>query len=238
MLVKIEKTTQEDKAVINVFCPFDDDFVRAAGNTSGKFNHGLKCWTFPARSEEKVKAFLIDIFGTADSATSPKIDVRVTFQRLYYADKDAIRLAGRMVARATSRDSKAVLGDDVELVSGWVSGGGSAKNWDTRTSEGSVYEIFDFEASKLEALRALDFIEVEVIGGEPLAQEITLKEIANETPTISSTDSITVLQFTTLTATLNSETKTVDFSGAELLLSKKDWESAYEIFDKYTLNQA
>ncbi|WP_122384609.1 hypothetical protein [Pseudomonas savastanoi] len=238
MKIKIEHSTQDDKAVIKVYCPYDDQFIKGAGNSSGKFSHSENCWIFPARSEAKARALLIEIFGTDDTATSPKIDVRVTFTSVYYVDKDAIRLAGRMIARATSRDSKAVLGDDVDLVAGWVHGGGSAKNWDTRTSEGSVYEIFDFEASKLEELRALSFIEVEVIGGEPVAQEITLKEIANETPTVSSTDSITVLKFSTLTATLNSETKTVDFTGAELLLSKKDWESAYEIFNKYTLPQA
>jgi hypothetical protein len=238
MLVKIENSTQEEKAVIKVACPYDDKFIKGAGNSSGKFSHSENCWIFPARSEAKARALLIEVFGTDDTATSPKIDVRVTFPSVYYVDKDAIRLAGRLIARATSRDSKAVLGDDVELVAGWVHGGGSAKNWDTRTSEGSVYEIFDFEASKLEALRALNFIEVEVIGGEPISQEITLREIANNTPIVSITDSVTVLKYAALTATLNSETKTVDFTGAELLMSKKDWEAAYEIFEKFAVNQA
>ena len=238
MKVKIENSIQEDKAVIKVFCPYDNYFIKGAGNSSGKFSHSENCWIFPARSEAKARALLLDVFGTDDTATSQKVDVRVTFPSVYYVNRDAIRLAGRLIARATCRDSKATLGDDVELVSGWVHGGGSAKNWDTRTSEGSVYEIFEFEASKIETLRALDFIEVEVIGGEPVTQETTLKEIANETPIVSTTDSITVLEFSTLKVTLNSETKTVDFSGAELLMSKKDWESAYEIFNKYTTQEA
>lgn len=238
MKIKIEHSTQEDKSVINVFCPYDDQFIKGAGNSSGKFSHSENCWIFPARSEAKARALLIDIFGTDDTATSPKVDVRVTFPKMYYADKDAIRLAGRMVARATSRDSKAVLGDDVELVTGWVRGDGSAKNWETRTSEGSVYEIFDFEASKLEELRALSFIEVEVIGGEEIASPVTLKELTEIMSFVKQENGTKVIDYGFLKIILKDDTQTIETTGRDLLMTNKEWNNAYSIFAVIAANQA
>lgn len=237
MLVKIEKSTQEEKEVINVFCPFDNKFVKAAGNISGKFDHSLKCWTFPARSDQKVRTLLNDIFGTDDSATSPKIDIRVTFTELYYANQGSIKLGGRLIARATSRDSGAKLGDDIDLISGWVNSGGSAKNWDTRTSEGSVYEIFNFEASQLYKIKALDFIEFEVIGGEVIDKTITLQDIRREEPSLTNDENKMTLTFTSLVVTLNHENKSVDSKGLTLLLSQSEWKNAYCIFKEIGLHQ-
>ncbi|KPY97918.1 hypothetical protein ALQ37_200095 [Pseudomonas syringae pv. aptata] len=232
MKIKIEHTTQEDKAAIKVFCPYDDQFIKGAGNSSGKFSNSQNCWIFPARSEAKTRALLIEIFGTDDTATSPKVDVRVTFPNMYYANKDAIRLAGRMLARATSRDSGAILGDDVELVSGWVRSDGSAKNWETRTSEGSVYEIFDFEASKLEELRALDFIEVEVIGGEEIEDTITIKELVKFTGNVKKDEKATFIEYPFLVVVMNHDTKTIDVAGRDLLMTNKQWKNAYSIFSE------
>lgn len=232
MKIKIEHSTQEDKAVIKVYCPYDDQFIKGAGNSSGKFSHSENCWVFPSRSEAKARALLIEIFGTDDTATSPKVDVRVTFPRMYYANKDAIRLAGRMVARATSRDSKAVLGDDVELVTGWVRGDGSAKNWETRTSEGSVYEIFNFEASKLEELRALSFIEVEVIGGEVIEDTITFKELVKFTCNVKNDEQATLIEYPFLVVVMNHDTKTIDVAGRDLLMTNKQWKNAYSLFSE------
>lgn len=237
MLVKIEKSTQEEKEVINVFCPFDDKFVKAAGNISGKFDHSLKCWTFPARSDQKVRTLLIDIFGTDDSASSPKIDIRVTFTELYYANQNSIKLGGRLIARATSRDSGAKLGDDVDLISGWVNSGGSAKNWDTRTAEGSVYEIFNFEASQLDKIKALDYIEVEVIGGEAIDKTITLQDIRPEEPSVTNDENRMILTFTSLVVILDHENKSVDTTGSTLLLSQKEWLNAYSIFNEIGMRQ-
>ena len=58
--------------------------------------------------------------------------------------RDAIRIAGREVARATSRDSGAKLGEGVVLLSGGFASAGSVKNWGTESkSDGATVLIRD-----------------------------------------------------------------------------------------------
>ncbi|MBS9405356.1 hypothetical protein KG088_17230 [Halomonas sp. TRM85114] len=136
--VKIEKI---DDKTISVECPYHPDAIDMFRTTGGKFN---KLWIFDARDEDRVKDILVDVFGTHDSEQCETIDIQMAFEEDDYAAKEALYYAGRQVARAMGRDSGAKLGDGVVVIEGRAPrSGGSAKNWTTVISAGTVLEIRD-----------------------------------------------------------------------------------------------
>lgn len=154
MTVEIETFKKEDeKEYIRVRSPYNQMFVIRAKEIRGKFNGDKKAWEFPIKSQSKLEAILSEIYGTADSSKSEKVNIQLTFVESVKAEKNGIVLAGRLIVRGTERDSGATCGIDVSFESGEMGTDGSRKNWYTYISKDSVFEVFEFEK---EALKILD----------------------------------------------------------------------------------
>lgn len=136
-MIKIE--TRDSKVITTT--PYDKNFIQAAKSLGGKWQ--APNWVFDRRDEERVREVCREIYGT-DGTDGPGVTLRVTFEPHHSVWRDAIRIAGREVARATSRDSGAKLGEGVVLLSGGFASAGSVKNWGTESkSDGATVLIRD-----------------------------------------------------------------------------------------------
>jgi hypothetical protein len=131
--------------------PYHPDLPARAKALGGKWDGDA--WTFDARDEARVQAMYREIYGT-DGTDGDLVTIRCSFRLDYEADKNAIFIGGREVARARGRDSGATIGDGVVFVAGSATSGGSAKNWKTIIREGSVVEIRDMPRTMAERVVA------------------------------------------------------------------------------------
>lgn len=122
--------------------PFHPEFPGRAKMIGGRWVAGEKAWQFDGRDEGLVRALCMDIFGD-DGQVTEFMSVRCTAVYEGVERREGIYLAGRLVAKATGRDSGARLGDGVVLLSGFFGSGGSVKNWRTYCKQGTVFEIRD-----------------------------------------------------------------------------------------------
>ncbi|KKK90721.1 hypothetical protein LCGC14_2720140, partial [marine sediment metagenome] len=102
-----------------------------------------------------------------------------------------IFIAGRQVARATSRDSATVLGDGVIVLAGEIHSGGSRKNWATVAESGTVIEIRDVPESLARAAVADSdkYLEIEIIGQADIDQDALQAERAGLVARMAEIDS-------------------------------------------------
>lgn len=124
-----------------VASPYNASFVRRARTLGGKFVD--RVWTFDARDEARVRALCHEVYGT-DGVESDLCTVRVMFECGLARLCAPIAIGGRTVARATGRDSGATLGDDVVVLEGGFTSGGSYKNWKTLVLDGTSVLIRNF----------------------------------------------------------------------------------------------
>jgi hypothetical protein len=134
--IKIVK--QNDKVFL--ISPYHPDLLKRARRLGGSWTN--KFWQFDHRDEERVRELCLEIFGT-DGSPTPLVTVRCTALTSRFEHTGAIYLCGREIARATGRDSGAKLGQGIVLLEGHCSSGGSVKNWGTKMTEGTVFEIRD-----------------------------------------------------------------------------------------------
>ena len=100
----------------------------------GRWDSDEKAWIFSDFVEEQVLA--LDEIWNSELVT---VELTATDSCRTYHDK--IDAFGYPVARATGRDSGAILYDDVALILGTATSGGSMKNWCTVIREGSVLRM-------------------------------------------------------------------------------------------------
>jgi hypothetical protein len=119
--------------------PYHPDFISEARKLNGKWISPE--WSFDARDVDRVKEKLRSIYGTAGEETAT-CTIRVPMDRRGYGSE--IYVAGRLVAKRSSRDSKATIGEGVVIVEGMIPDcGGSVKNPRVNFSIGAVVEIRD-----------------------------------------------------------------------------------------------
>lgn len=151
---------------ICVGSPYNPYLPSRAKKIGGKWNPTGKCWSFDIRDEARVEELYRSIYGQWDSeVAADAVTVRVTVATDLSEWHSGIFFAGRQVARATGRDSGARLGDGVVILQGGFGSGGSVKNWTTRCSEGTVFEIKDIPLIKVEEERGCsNWSSIEVLG--------------------------------------------------------------------------
>lgn len=142
---------------VSVGCPYTPDFPPAARKLGGRWDKPTAAWIFPRRNRSRVEDLLAEIYGWA-TEPGPMVVVSLTanLERGIREYGHAIYIAGRMVARATHRDSGAQLGDRVTLVQGDAGSGGSRKNWCTTLDAGSIVEI---ELPRSAAAKVVRYVE-------------------------------------------------------------------------------
>ena len=86
---------------------------RSRQESDGRWDSDRRVWTFPPRYRANVIEILDELFGYRESATDTVV-VRLTVgDTAVHAECDSVRAAGRVVARASGRDSAAKLGAGV-----------------------------------------------------------------------------------------------------------------------------
>lgn len=153
-----------ENGVAKVITPYNADFVARIKNIGGRrWNGSEGCWEVPETEVNTVRSFMMDVFGETDMATDDeKVTVKVTFNDMESKRRESIVLFGKTIARAWGRDSGAKVGEDVTLLSGSVTSGGSVKNWTTVVREGTVLKVRNVPRKALEMDTDLD-VTVEVM---------------------------------------------------------------------------
>lgn len=134
MQIKLENGTAK------VFTPYNAEFVSKIKGIGGRrWDSADRCWCVPESEIETVRQFMQEVYGETDQPNEgEKVTARIIFNSEVSELRESVVLFGKTIARAWGRDSGARVGDDVTLVSGKISSGGSMKNWYTVVEEGSV----------------------------------------------------------------------------------------------------
>lgn len=140
---------------VAVVSPYLPAWTTQAKRLSGQWDSYDRAWLFDAREETRVRAALVECYGT-DGSPVPNSDlatIRLTFASEWVESRKSLFLCGREIAGATGRDSGARLGEGVVLLSGGVRSGGSVKNWTTIVKQGTQVELRDVPRAVAEALQ-------------------------------------------------------------------------------------
>lgn len=157
---------------IQVYTPFNSEFVAEAKKITGTFNGEQKCWCFDERNLDLVKKILLSIYGT-DGQEQQSVDVEITVKKTIKSELSPVCLAGREIASARDKNSGARIGNNISFVKDSPTSGGSAKYWTTEIPEGAVFRIFDLPSGATKLLNECDDIEYKIISaGQSKEQEL------------------------------------------------------------------
>lgn len=146
------QTTEEG---IQVKCPFNADFIKEAKEKYGSRWDGEN-WVFDKRLGACARKLCMKYFG-ADGVVNDTVNIRLRLTTKSSVKCGPITLLGRVVARATSKDSGTKMGEGVLLKSGGFKSTGTTKNWYTSVIGDTEVSISNFpkdSAMKLIALGA------------------------------------------------------------------------------------
>lgn len=144
------KITRENGRA-KVFTPYNKDFVAKVKSIGGaKWNGAEKCWTIPETEVDIVRGYMMEVYGETDCADdSERVTVKITFADNEEETCEGITMFGKNIARAFGRDTGARLGEDVTLLSGNITSGGSRMNWKTVVEAGTVIKVRNISRNAL-----------------------------------------------------------------------------------------
>lgn len=157
--------------IVNIYVPYNKEFISEIKNIgSAKWNSDEKCWTVPEEYIDNVREMMVHIYGYSDISKNETVKVTVKFLEGVAETKDSVKIFGKDVSKATSRDSGARVGENVVLVSGKIESGGSRVYWEPQVEEGTIFSlskvnknVFDKEKNnppyKIEILDVKDEVE-------------------------------------------------------------------------------
>lgn len=152
-----------ENGMAKVLTPYNASFVAKIKRVGGKRWNGLeKCWEIPTSEIDTVRGYMMDVFGETDLAEGEKVTIQVKFNSDAEKCCESITLFGKTLARAYGRDSGATVGEDVTLISGTITSGGSMKYWTTVIREGAVFKVRNVPRAALEKDTGLD-VDIEVL---------------------------------------------------------------------------
>lgn len=113
---------------------FNENLVDQCKKLGGKWDSEEKAWIFSALVSDEVEAL-------DEKYNSPKIAVELRAIGEVCAHISPLYIAGYKIAQAYGRDSGARQSDNISVIAGGFTSGGSAKNWYTVASEGTVIRL-------------------------------------------------------------------------------------------------
>lgn len=131
-----------DGASALIKCPYNDALVGHLRQLGGKWTGSE--WRIDARDEGRARELLHTYYGTDGISAPDTVTLRVTWTADESQYGDSIKCHGRPIARAYGRDSGAKLGDNVAVLCGGFTSGGSVKHWCTWAPTGTVALLRDF----------------------------------------------------------------------------------------------
>lgn len=131
-----------DKGTALVYVPFSREFVFGIRELGIGAKWTGKAWSVPEESIDAVRALMEEFFGRTDLPDDSRVvTVRVTVTEELSEEHGPVRLFGREIASAGSRDSGAKVGKGVSFVKGYPRSGGSLKYWKTLIPAGAVFDV-------------------------------------------------------------------------------------------------
>ncbi len=121
-------------AITTLKAPYNTILVARCKELGGRWDADNKVWVFSDTVQDEVDE--LDAKYNSELIT---IEIQAVFDLSAY--QGPITAGGFTLVRAFGRDSGAVLGDGVALIEGSISSGGSAKNWVTKATYGSVFRL-------------------------------------------------------------------------------------------------
>lgn len=150
MMIEVKPTGDNRVAISS---PYNADFVSGAKRLGGKWSSPY--WIFPAEVLTDVRRLLVEVYGEDDRAQAKRVRLRVLVEALIdEGGQGDVVVGGRQLARAYGRDSGAKLGEDIVVLKGGFSSGGSRKNWCITFKVGTVVDILRLPEPKALALVA------------------------------------------------------------------------------------
>lgn len=128
-------TITTTQAQISVSSPYNAVFIEKARRYGGKWSAGA--WHFDVLIESKIRQLCLEIYGT-DGFITDLCTVEVSVNENCRGRQEPIELNGRVIAKASHRDSGATIGEGVTVLEGGFSSGGSSKNWATTVNPGGA----------------------------------------------------------------------------------------------------
>lgn len=153
-----------DKIHVDVSSPYNMEFILAARELGGVFKKSLSVWRFNSAVEGKLREHLAEVYGyTDDSKDNQDVDiaVKLTKGRSSFITRP-LYLGGLPIARATGRDSGAVLHGSVALLEGDIDSSGSVKKWYVEAESGTELLFTQVPRYIQNALKHEKHIEFEV----------------------------------------------------------------------------
>lgn len=143
--------TMDGKAYIT--SPYSAEFVSRIRYMGGKWDAVSRRWVIPSEALPAVRELLMDIYGETDVAPAEETaTVVVEYLHNVSAVRGAVYLGGRTIAKATGRDSGAMIGPGVAFTCGQPQSGGSHLNWMTIIPAGCVVELYRVPLKKAQRL--------------------------------------------------------------------------------------
>lgn len=143
--------TRDGKAYIT--SPYSSVFVRRIRLMGGRWDSGSRRWVIPSEALPAARKLLMDIYGETDVAPAEETaTVVVEYLHNVSAVRGAISLSGLTIAKATGRDSGAMIGPGVAFTCGQPRSGGSHMNWMTIIPAGCVVELYRVPLKKAQRL--------------------------------------------------------------------------------------
>ena len=168
MSISIKRTPTQ----ITIASPYSPDLPARARQLSGRWDRANGVWVFPLAAEPQVEGLYRDIYGSWDLPTETVTLICTVQPGGAGEHNDGLSLHGRVIARASGRDSGARTAEGVVVLEGGFSSGGSAKNWRTCAGGGTRFRLLDVPREKANAMvtdpRWCSKIEIEA-ASQPIA---------------------------------------------------------------------
>jgi len=141
-------------ATTRVRSPYNSLFVAFAKSRGGRWDATSRAWVFDARDESAVRDECLRVYGNDGTRSASLVDLRISWPEGGHASCEALGIAGRTIAAATSRDSGARQGEGVVVLEGGFRSSGSARNWRTEALPGTVVVVRDLPRPLVESILA------------------------------------------------------------------------------------
>lgn len=139
---------------ITVRSPYVKGWPDRAKQLGGRWDSTHKVWRFDSRDKPRVEELLGEFFGWVAEPSGETVTIRIPLAEAKCEYEQELHVAGRLVARRPSRDSRVQLGTGVVVVEGRFSTmGGSHKNPALGDVDDVVVELRDFP---VEAIRRIE----------------------------------------------------------------------------------
>jgi len=130
------------EGLLKATTPYNKEFVSFARMRGGRWSDSQRVWMFDPRDEFAVRSALIDIFGTDDYESCPKVNVRVCLD--HFKPGDEFVLFGRQLLRRRYADRRVDIADGVVVISGgFPPEGGSRRHPAISPEPGTTIEVRD-----------------------------------------------------------------------------------------------